>query len=241
MAKSKKSAPPPAVRVYTLEALLLSGPLSRAFARKNPVVSRTVRVRGDQTLEDLHRALFEAFGRTEEQMYEFHFGKGLLDPAGRRYVLPGASGMVPDGGTPPAGRVTETTLDSLGLEPGRTFAYWFDFAADWWHQVTVRAVDGTVPRGKFPKVTKRVGEDPPQQAGEGYAEEEGPQAITGDAAADMSCLIGEMHLSKGDYRKAIEAFSRAIDSRPTADAYQGRARAYRGLAAADERRAQELG
>src|SRR5262249_2413297 len=157
-------------------------PLSKSFARKNPVVSRTLRVRGDQTLEDLHRAIFEAFGRTEEQMYEFHLGKGLLDPGGRRYVLPGAAGMVPDGGNPPAGRVHDTSRDGLGLAAGQSFAYWFDFAADWWHQVTVRAVDDTVPRGKFPKVTKRVGEDPPQQVEEGRAEDEGPQAITGDAA-----------------------------------------------------------
>jgi hypothetical protein len=68
----------------------------------------------------------------------------------------------------------------------------------------------------------------------------GNGAIEGEAAADMGCLIGEMHLSKGDYEKAIEAFTRVIESRPAPDLFEGRARAYRGLADRDERRAVEL-
>jgi tetratricopeptide (TPR) repeat protein len=64
--------------------------------------------------------------------------------------------------------------------------------------------------------------------------------IPEEAAADVGCLIGELHLSKGDYEKAVEAFTRSLEGEPTADAYAGRARAYRGLAERDERRAQEL-
>src|SRR5262249_7424363 len=78
------------VRLYTLEVFLLSGPITAQFARKNPVVSRIIQVRGDQTLQDLHHAIFDAFGRWEEHMYEFQFGKGPMDPKGPRYVLPGA-------------------------------------------------------------------------------------------------------------------------------------------------------
>lgn len=59
-------------------------------------------------------------------------------------------------------------------------------------------------------------------------------------AADVGCLIGEMHLQNQEYHKAIEAFSRAIANDPTADAYAGRARAYRALAALDDRAAAEL-
>jgi tetratricopeptide (TPR) repeat protein len=64
--------------------------------------------------------------------------------------------------------------------------------------------------------------------------------IPTSAAADVGCLIGEMHLSKGEYHKAIEAFSRAIENQPTADAFEGRAKAYRALAALDEHRALEM-
>ena len=155
------------VRLYTLEVFLLSGPITENFARKNPVISRTIKIRGDQTLEDLHRAIFDAFGRWEEHMYEFQFGKGPMDPKAPRYVLPGAFEMDLDEENPPAGRVDRTRIDSLGLEVGRSFGYWFDFGDDWWHQINVEGIEDKVPRGKFPKVTKRVGKSPPQ-----YPEEE---------------------------------------------------------------------
>jgi tetratricopeptide (TPR) repeat protein len=56
----------------------------------------------------------------------------------------------------------------------------------------------------------------------------------GGAVADMGCLIGEMHLRQAEYEKAIEAFTRAIETQPAPDLFEGRARAYRGLAERDE-------
>ena len=55
-----------------------------------------------------------------------------------------------------------TRIESLGLEVGRSFGYWFDFGDDWWHQINVEAMDDKVPSGKFPKVIKRQGKSPPQ-------------------------------------------------------------------------------
>ena len=75
-------------QLYTLDVFLISGPISEKFAEKNPVISRTIKVRGDQTLKELHHAIFEAFERYDEHMYEFQFGKGPMDPTGTRYVLP---------------------------------------------------------------------------------------------------------------------------------------------------------
>jgi tetratricopeptide (TPR) repeat protein len=69
---------------------------------------------------------------------------------------------------------------------------------------------------------------------------DGPQELTGGAAADVGLLVGEMHLQRGEYVKAVEAFTRALEREPTADAYEGRARAYLGLAREDERRAATL-
>lgn len=65
-------------------------------------------------------------------------------------------------------------------------------------------------------------------------------ALPEGAAADVGCLIGEMHLHNHEYHKAIEAFSRAIANDPTPDAHAGRARAYRALAALDDHAAAEL-
>ena len=64
--------------------------------------------------------------------------------------------------------------------------------------------------------------------------------ITDGAAADVGILVGEQHLHDGHYARALAAFNRAIEVEATPDAYEGRARAYRGLAEADERRARAL-
>ncbi len=149
-------------RLYTLEVFLLSGPVTEKFTKKNPVVSRTIQIRGDQTLEDLRHAIFAAFGRWEEHMHEFQFGKGPMDPKARRYVLPSAIEGLAGKDNPAAGRVDTTTIASLELKVGDRFGYWFDFGDDWWHQINVEGVEDRVPRGKFPRVKKREGKSPPQ-------------------------------------------------------------------------------
>jgi tetratricopeptide (TPR) repeat protein len=68
----------------------------------------------------------------------------------------------------------------------------------------------------------------------------GDGTISDDAAADVGLLVGEQHLRDGNYARALAAFSRAIEVEPTPDAYEGRARAYRGLAEIDEKKARVL-
>ena len=150
------------VKLFTLEVFLLSGQITAKFSKANPVLSRTIQIRGDQTLEDLHCAIFDAFARWEQHMYEFQFGKGPMDLKGKRYVLHAPYQVESDDKNPPAGQVDQTTLDSLGLTTKSQFGYWFDFGDDWWHQINVEGIEDKVPRGKFPKVIKRVGQSPPQ-------------------------------------------------------------------------------
>ncbi len=151
-----------AERLYTLEVRLLGGPMSEEFLQQNPVVSRTIQIRGDQTLEDLHQAIFEAFEREEEHMYEFQLGKDMEDPNPRRYVLPTDMEGPLSGPDRPAGLVTNTAIGSLGLKLEQSFGYWFDFGDDWWHQVSVVAIDEKAPPGSFPRVAEQVGQSPPQ-------------------------------------------------------------------------------
>lgn len=150
--------------LFTLEVFLLSGPITEEFVNANPVVSRTIQIRGDQTLEDLHHAIFEAFDREEEHMYEFQFGgKRPNDPKARQYVLPP---MMEDDFSEReyAGDLTETRIGSLGLKKNDVFGYWFDYGDDWWHQVDVVEVDEIAPAGRYPKIIARTGESPPQYA-----------------------------------------------------------------------------
>ncbi|MBN9119718.1 MAG: plasmid pRiA4b ORF-3 family protein, partial [Planctomycetes bacterium] len=146
---AKKQRPKPAgpPRVYTLDVMLLSGPITKAFAKKNRSVIRTIEIRGNQTLEDLHEAIFDAFDRDDPHMYEFQFGKGPMDPKGPRYVMPEAGD---DGfGPPVAGVTTETTIDDLELKKGKRFGYWFDFGDDWHHQINVEGIAEGAVKGKF--------------------------------------------------------------------------------------------
>lgn len=148
--------------LYTLDVFITSGPMTEKFAKKNKVISRTIQIRGDQTLEDLHEAIFKAFDREDEHMYEFQVGgKGPMDPKARKYVPPMAMDD-PFGDKRPASNVTRGTIGSLDLKVDEAFGYWFDFGDDWWHQINVVAIKDKVPRGKYPKVTKRVGQSPPQ-------------------------------------------------------------------------------
>ena len=148
-------------RIFTLQVTIRSGPMTESFAKKNPLISRTFEARGEHTLADLHHAIFKAFGRDDEHMYEFQFGgKRPMDPKARRYGPPMA--MVDPFGDGDGSADAERTLDSLGLATGARFLYWFDFGDDWWHQVDVLAKTEGTSRGKLPKVTQRVGESPPQ-------------------------------------------------------------------------------
>lgn len=158
----KKSAKTRDSRLFTLEVALIGGPVTEEFAKKNKQVSRTIQIRGEQTLEVLHRAIFDAFDREEEHMYEFQLGgKRPMDPKARCYVLPMAMDS-PFTDRKPAGDLTRATIDSLGLRKGQSFGYWFDFGDDWWHQIKIVEIEDKAPRGTYPKVIKRVGESPPQ-------------------------------------------------------------------------------
>ena len=161
--KKRDSAVLPAERsLFTLEVTIVQGLMTEQFWEQNPVVSRTIRIRGDQTLEDLHYAIFDAFKRFDEHMYEFTLGKKPYDPKAKRYVLPGALEDVLDQSDAPEEDLTLTTIGSLGLKVRQTFGYLFDFGDDWWHEIKVVGIDEQIPTGKYPKVIKRVGKSPPQ-------------------------------------------------------------------------------
>jgi hypothetical protein len=146
-------ASPPA-NLYVVSVYLQSGPISEKFTSK--VVLRVIEIRGDQTLEQLHQAIFDAHDRREQHPYEFQLGKRPFDPEGTNYGLPEPKKK--------KGRedARATKLDDLGLKPGRVFGYWFDFGDDWYHQVQLERIEQAIPTVTYPRVIKRVGKSPPQ-------------------------------------------------------------------------------
>lgn len=192
--------------LYTLEVFLIGGPVTSQFVRNNPEVSRTIEIRGDQTLHDLHRAVFSAFDREEEHMYEFQIGgEGPDDPRAKRYGLPVEVGEGPEEDEM-GGDAATTTLDSLKLKVDEPFGYWFDFGDDWRHQINVLSLKKKTPKGEYPKVVKRVGESPPQ-----YTEE--------DEESDADAMIWTLrvHLVFAPY--ATEKCVRDLEMESSATLY----------------------
>lgn len=159
--KAKAAGSEGGVRLYTLEVVIIGGPMTESFAERNRLVSRTIQIRGDQMLEELHDAIFDAFDREEEHMYEFQIGgRGPRDPKSRSYMPPEGIHDAPC--DEPTGDVSQTVIGSLRLKVGGTFGYLFDFGDEWWHQIDVLDIKDQAPVGDFPKVVKRIGESPPQ-------------------------------------------------------------------------------
>jgi hypothetical protein len=154
--RDKLSAAPPA-NLYVLSVYLQSGPVPENFPSR--VINRVIEIRGDQTLETLHNAIFEAHDRSEQHLYEFQLGKRPFDPEGPTYGIPD-----PDEKKKNFGDARSTTLDELNLKQHRVFGYWFDFGDDWFHQVEVERIEKAIPTVTYPRVVKRVGKSPPQHA-----------------------------------------------------------------------------
>lgn len=148
------SAAPPAI-LYVLSVFLMGGPVSEKFVNK--VSLRVIEIRGDQTLAQLHEAIFQAYDRWDQHPYEFQFGKRPFDPDGPNYGLPAEAP-----GEKALGDARTTKLDDLGLKPESVFGYWFDFGDNWFHQVQVERIEQAIPTVTYPRIIRRVGKSPPQ-------------------------------------------------------------------------------
>ena len=128
-------------------------------------MSRTIEMLGSQTLGHLHDAIYNAFDRGDEHMYEFQVGgKKPMDRKAARYTLKDA--MEGSFGDDEAGNADRTAIGSLGLKTRQSFFYWFDFGDDWWHRISVVSIGQKAPGVKYPRVTQVVGKSPPQYPGE---------------------------------------------------------------------------
>lgn len=150
--------------LYTLKVSVVDGVMTDRFMDQNPEVSRTIEIKGNQTLGDLHTAIFLALGREDEHLYEFDFGEAPRHPDNDRYglILPLDLGYGPEEGEKPVMDAEQTKLDSLGLEPGAWFGYLFDFGDGWYHTIEVVAVGEAAEKTRYPRVTESVGDSPPQ-------------------------------------------------------------------------------
>ncbi len=150
-------APPaPPASLYVFAVYLQSGPISEKFPSR--IIYRVIEIRGDQTLEQLHETIFQAFNRSDEHPYEFQLGKRPFDPDGPNYGVPDPQQKKKKG----YGDARTTKLDDLKLNSKTVFGYWFDFGDNWYHQVQVERIEQAIPTVTYPRIIRRVGKSPPQ-------------------------------------------------------------------------------
>jgi Plasmid pRiA4b ORF-3-like protein len=139
-----------------------------------PGVHRTIAVRADQTLADLHDALQAAFDWDNDHLYAFWLDGKFWSRDGTEYVHPFVLEGDPFAGwglpvAKPRRKSAEARLSRLQLTKGRRIAYLFDFGDEWRVRLTLRhivAADGEL----YPRILESVGEAPPQYPD--YDEEE---------------------------------------------------------------------
>ena len=101
-------------------------------APESPVV-RTIAIREDQTLEQLHEALRLTFGWADPHLYSFWLSGKFWDDAGE-YTAPFENEEM--GKEKASARVP---IGELGLRKGKTIAYLFDFGDEW--RLPLKVVD----------------------------------------------------------------------------------------------------
>ncbi|MBU2490760.1 MAG: plasmid pRiA4b ORF-3 family protein [Proteobacteria bacterium] len=136
----------------------------RLMGRKS--IWRMIALGGGQTLDHLHEAIFQAFDRDDPHLYSFYFPKARLrprrGPEPKEYTSPYALENPDPFYTKGLLDASKARLDGLGLQEGQTFEYLFDFGDEWWHELSVEAINPVVPGVKYPEIRKRQGVSPPQ-------------------------------------------------------------------------------
>lgn len=129
-----------------------------------PGVRRTVAIRSDQTLADLHAVLRLAFEWDDDHLYSFWLDGKFWSRGGVEYTHPwhaARPGPLAGFGLGPEPQSAETHLDHLALARGQRIAYVFDFGDEWRVRLTLRQItaDDGLP---YPRLLKAVGDAPPQ-------------------------------------------------------------------------------
>jgi hypothetical protein len=122
-------------------------------------VWRTIAIRGDQSLEDLHDAIFSAFDRYDYHLYSFYFSSKPTSTS--RSPVRGAHRI----GCPYSEtdeKTDNTRIDSLPLKLKTRFEYLFDYGDEWWHEITLKEVQPLRGDVKYPQVVESRGDSPAQ-------------------------------------------------------------------------------
>lgn len=128
---------------------------------------RTIAIKDNQSLDDLHETIFCAFDRHDEHLYSFYMTNGVKRKDRFKncpeYTHPMGmqdGGMV--GFRSPPKNAAKTKIKDLNLSVKDKFEYLFDFGDEWLHEIVLEKIEDPAPKTKYPKILKINGESPDQ-------------------------------------------------------------------------------
>jgi pRiA4b ORF-3-like protein len=130
-------------------------------------VYRDIEIESTKSLYDLAAAIVQAFDFDFDHAFGFYskLNENVFDSPVRYELFADLEG----GGE--ARSVKRTTVAQAFPAVGAKMQFLFDYGDDWRFQVEVIGMGEKVPRVRYPKVLKTVGEAPPQYPSEDEAEE----------------------------------------------------------------------
>lgn len=144
------------MRALAVQATLAEPPPSHA-PLQGPVV-RTIAIREDQTLEQLHEALRLAFGWADAHLYSYWLGDAHWDDDAEEFTAPFE---VEEMGIDKEKRSARTSISELGLKKGSKLAYLFHFGDEW--RLLLKVEDSwPADDGSYPMLVEAEGVAPPQ-------------------------------------------------------------------------------
>jgi len=126
-------------------------------------IYRQIACLGNQSLDDLHEAIFSAFDRDDEHLYSFYFPtkptKNIrLIRTSAQYSHP----MALSGESYYEQHdASDVTIESLDLFEKQKFYYLFDYGDQWWHEITYEGINDCTAK-KYPAILLKKGKSPEQ-------------------------------------------------------------------------------
>jgi hypothetical protein len=116
-------------------------------------IYRTIELRSEQTLDDLHHAIQRAIGWDADHLYSFFVG-GVARDGRYRLSCPYEEDSPP--------WADEAAVGELGLTKGHKFLYYFDYGDCHEFEVEVVDIRPQAELGEYPHVADAKGDAPPQ-------------------------------------------------------------------------------
>jgi hypothetical protein len=140
--KASRKAKKGQVKTYTF----------RVNHRALPEVWRDIELAEDQTLEDLHLIIQQAYDWWDDHLYSF-FLSGELDDQASEIGSPWSDTSL---------HTHQVQIERLNLQPGGRFLYYFDYGDSHEFDVQLLAVNPADGPGHYPRIVGKQGQAPPQ-------------------------------------------------------------------------------